>query len=83
MDGKPNRSVIRNIFFVLFHLGLIAALWCFGYQYVWIIDTGYRDVLGWHWKLENLTANLGFQIVGAIFIHFFGSLLYEEYTRKD
>ena len=69
MEAKDGAkwSVIRWIFFMLFHFGFIGFLGMFMHQFA-------RPV-------EMKTATL--LIIASIGMHFFGSLLYQEYTRED
>ena len=72
--GKPKRSVIRWIFFVLFHLGLIGCL--------------YGTTINAELAFAGLSFTDGlfpflFLIALANGAHLFASLLYKEYTREQ
>ena len=69
---EPKKSLIRTIFFIIYHLGfivcMITALFNFDYAFRHI-DSNYP------YKEFLICLTIG--------MHFFGSLLYNEYTRKD
>tara|TARA_B110000438_G_scaffold266217_1_gene280123 strand:+ start:675 stop:911 length:237 start_codon:yes stop_codon:yes gene_type:complete len=72
--GKPKKSAIRWILFVLFHLGFI------GSSFVLLYQTGHIN----HVRSEtDMIFNVGYAITASIGMHFFGCLLYKEYTRED
>jgi hypothetical protein len=72
--GKPKRSVMRWILFVLFHLGFIGSSFVLYYQ------AGHVN----HVRSEtDMIFNVGYAITASIGIHLFASLLYKEYTRED
>ena len=76
---EPKKSVIRTIFFIIYHLGLIGSI--IGlynhYSYSWEDGTDRFD------EYVDFRFHIGCMIVCAIGIHLFASLLYKEYTRKD
>ncbi len=71
---EPKKSVIRTIFFIIYHLGLIGSSFVLYYQ------TGHVN----HVRSEtDMIFNVGYAITASIGIHLFASLLYKEYTRED
>ena len=68
---EPKKSVTRGVFFIIYHLGLIGS----------IIGIFVNAVEVWEGHTPRGTAEL--VIAFAIGMHFFGNLLYKEYTRED
>ena len=69
---EPKKSLIRTIFFIIYHLGfivcMVTALFNFDYAFS---------------RLDADMPYTEFLICLTIGMHFFGSLLYKEYTRED
>ena len=74
---EPKKSVIRGVFFIIYHLGLIGSIIGVIANLLFGVDTrGYAgNGHGIHF--------IGNMIAFAIGIHLFASLLYKEYTRED
>jgi len=64
---SPNWSVTRWICFMSFHFGFIGFLGIFIHQFDGPVD------------MKSATS----LIIASIGMHFFGSVLYQEHTRKD
>ena len=68
---EPKKSVIRTIFFIIYHLGLIGCL----YGATINAEIAFR--------LQTRGPTAEFLIALAIGIHLFASLLYKEYIREN
>ena len=71
---KPEvkKSVIRGVFFIIYHLGLIGCI--------------IGATANAHFAFSHIDSNYPYKeflIAFAIGIHLFASLLYKEYTRED
>ena len=76
---------IRNTLFIFYHFGLIGSM--FGlFAFVYLPHLWWRS---YTLELDSEPLNrLGVHLIGcmvasAIGIHFFGNLLYKEYSRED
>ena len=69
---EPKKSVIRTIFFIIYHLGLIGCLY----------GAAINAEIAFAARSKTDRPFL-FLIALAIGIHLFASLLYKEYTRED
>ena len=68
---EPKRSVIRGVFFIIYHLGFIGSI-------IGIIVNAVEV-----YEAYTLRETPALVIAFAIGMHFFGNLLYKEYTRED
>ena len=69
---EPKKSVIRTIFFIIYHLGLIGCLY----------GAAINAEIAFAARSRTDRPFL-FLIALAIGIHLFASLLYKEYTREN
>lgn len=68
---EPKKSLMRTIFFIIYHLGLIGCLYGATINAEIAFARGHTD------------RPFLFLIALAIGIHLFASLLYKEYTREN
>ena len=69
---EPKKSLMRTIFFIIYHLGLIGCI--------------IGATANAHFAFSHIESNYidkEFLIAFAIGIHLFASLLYKEYTREN